>query len=163
MSVQSSHITRLINRAGPNWPWKRSLSQVKITLQGKINFFNTSLTSGVLLLWRTRAFVKSPCKNDSWEEEVTKELNYPLENKLWFVGSAGNKKGLRLAARARRRHDLLSVFPWKLLCDSLALLAPLSSLPSPHTIIKLICSLELLLGRNGVLTYNRLKMNGSHV
>jgi len=71
MSVQSSHITQLINRAGPNWPWKRSLSQVKITLQGKINFFNTSLISSVLLLWRMRAFVKAPCKNDSWEEEVT--------------------------------------------------------------------------------------------
>lgn len=92
MSARSSHITRLINRAGPNWPWKWSLSQVKITLQGKTNIFNTSLISSVLLLWRMRAFVNPPCKNDSWEEEVTKELNYPLESKLWFVGSTGNKR-----------------------------------------------------------------------
>lgn len=131
MSVLSSHLTRPINRAGPHWPWKKSLSQVKITLQGKINFFNTSLISSVLLLWKMRASVNPPCKNDLWEEEVTKELNYPVESKLWFVGSTGNKR-LRLAARAPRGHDLLLVFPWKLLCDSLALLAPLSSLPSPQ-------------------------------
>lgn len=162
MSPQSSHITRLINRAGPNWPWKRDLSQVEITLWGKINFFSAGLISSALLLRRMKAFVKLSCKDDLWEEEVTNELNYPLESKLWLLAPLGTK-GLRLAAWARGGHDLLSVFPWKLLCDSLALLAPLSSLPSPHTIIKLICSLELSLGRNGVLTYNRVKKSGSHV
>lgn len=102
MSPQSSHITRLINRAGPNWPWKRDLSQAEITLWGKINFFNTGLISSALLLRRMKAFVKLSCKDDLWEEEVTNELNYPLESKLWFAGSAGNKRSTARCLSSRR-------------------------------------------------------------
>lgn len=56
----------------------------------------------VLLLWKMRAFLNPPCKNDLWEEEVTKELNYPVESKLWFVGSTGNKRSVARCPSSKR-------------------------------------------------------------